>query len=177
MGALGTFEKEKLVIGIIYHEKDTLENAIAMLREKFGEIDFVSEEYSFSREYSSYYDDELGGEGKRFLISFEKCVDPSLQADIKTFTNSVESTLSTDGKRKINLDPGLMNHGRFQLSTTKDASFRIPLKDGIYTEMTLYFARGRWQKFIWTYMDYQSELVQGFLFKVRKRYLEQRKEF
>ncbi len=177
MGTLGAFEKEKLVIGIIYHDKDVLKAALDMLKGRFGEIDFVSEEYSFSKGYSNYYDKELGGEGIRFLISFENCVDPTMHADIKTFTNSLEALFSIDGNRKINLDPGLMNHGRFNLSTTKDASFRIPLKDGIYTEMTLYFARGAWQKFIWTYMDYQSELVKSFLYKVRKKYLEQRKNF
>ena len=68
-----------------------------------------------------------------------------------------------------------MSHGRFMLATTKDASFRIPLKRGIYTEMTLFYARGAWQKLPWTYMDYQSQTVLTFLEKVRKKYLTQRK--
>ena len=175
MGAIHEFENEKLVIGVIYHREDVLEAALRDVCEKFGAWDMVSEDYSFSKGYSTYYDDELGGEGIRRIYSFEKLVDPTLQAEIKEFTNEIEKKYSEGEKRLINLDPGLMSHGRFMLSTTKNASFRIPLKRGIYTEMTLFYARGKWQKLLWTYMDYQSELVLKFLEKVRKKYLSQRK--
>ena len=175
MGAIHEFEKEKLLVGVIYHDEKILEHALADLTEKFGAWDMVSEEYSFSKGYSSYYDEELGGEGKRRIYSFEALVDPSLQAEIKEFTNDIEKKYSKETGRLINLDPGLMSHGRFMLATTKNASFRIPLKRGIYTEMTLFYARGKWQKMIWTYMDYQSELVLKFLERVRKKYLTQRK--
>ena len=175
MGCIQEFEKEKLVIGVIYHDKEILNNVTCELCEKFGEIDLISQEYSFSKNFSTYYDNELGGEGIRVLYSFENTVDPTLHAEIKEFTNEIEIKYSDNDGRKINLDPGLMNHGRFMLSTTKNASFRIPLKNGIYTELTLFYARGAWRKFIWTYMDYQSEIVMGFLEKVRKKYLKQRK--
>ena len=176
MGAIYDFEKEKLVIGVIFHREDILEDAMRDVCERFGKIDMVSPDYSFSDGYSTYYDDELGGKGTRRIYSFEDTVDPALQAEIKEFTNEIEKKYSVDGKRLVNLDPGLMSHGRFMLSTTKNASFRIPLKRGIYTEMTLFYARGKWQKLLWTYMDYQSDTVLNFLEKVRKKYLTQRKE-
>jgi hypothetical protein len=50
------------------------------------------------------------------------------------------------------------------------------LKRGIYTELTLFWARGAWQKLPWSYRDYQSERVQKFITKVRAKYLSQRKE-
>ena len=177
MGATFSFEREKLVICVIFHDEEVLATVLEILKEKFGEIDAVSEEYSFSNGYSTYYDAELGGEGRRRIYSFESLVDPSLQAEIKEYTNELEKRFSKeDGGRLINLDPGLMSHGRFMLSTTKNASFRIPLKRGIYTEMTLFYARGAWRKLLWTYMDYQSETVLSFLEKVRKKYLRQRKD-
>ena len=177
MGATFTFEREKLVIGVIFHDEEVLGTVLSILTEKFGPIDAVSDEYSFSKGYSTYYDTELGGEGRRRIYSFENLVDPSLQAEIKEYTNELEKRFSKDdGGRLINLDPGLMSHGRFMLSTTKNASFRIPLKRGIYTEMTLFYARGAWRKLLWTYMDYQSETVLSFLEKVRKKYLKQRKD-
>ena len=175
MGAIQDFVKEKLVIGVIFNREDILDSAMRDLTERFGKIDLVSEDYSFSDGYSTYYDEELGGKGTRRIYSFEETIDPALQAEIKEFTNDLEKKYSADGKRLINLDPGLMSHGRFMLSTTKDASFRIPLKRGIYTEMTLFYARGKWRTFIWTYMDYRSDTVLAFLEKVRKKYLTQRK--
>lgn len=176
MGAIYEFEKEKLVLGVIYHDTEVLESALRDLCEKFGEWDLVSEDYSFSRGYSTYYDGELGGEGIRRIYSFKRLCEPDMQAEIKEFTNEIEKKYSSDGKRLINLDPGLMSHGRFMLSTTKNASFRIPLRRGIYTEMTLFYARGAWQKLLWTYQDYQSPLVLKFLERVRKIYLKQRQE-
>ena len=175
MGQIAEFEKEKLLVGVIFHDEDVLNMALADLKERFGEWDMVSEEYSFSEGYSTYYDTELGGEGRRRIYSFLRLVDPSEQAEIKEFTNEIEKKYSGESGRLVNLDPGLMSHGRFMLSTTKNASFRIPLKRGIYTEMTLFYARGAWRKLLWTYMDYQSDLVLAFLERVRKKYLTQRK--
>ena len=175
MGAALEFEKEKLIIGFIYSTDENYERALKIMTDRFGPVDFETEEFSFTNEFSDYYDEELGGEARRKILSFEHLVDPSMQADIKTFTNSVEADFSIDGNRKINLDPGFLSHGRLLLATTKKTGFRIPLKDGIYTELTLFYARGAWQKLPWTYRDYQSERVQSFLTKVRRRYLEQRK--
>ena len=170
------FEKEKLIVGVIYHDTDIYDSAISILKGEFGEIDNTSEVFSFSKEYSSYYDGELGGEGMRIILSFKETVDPSRQAEIKLFTNSIEEKFSVDGKRRINLDPGLISHGRLLLATTKKTGFRIPLSDGIYSELTLFWARGAWHKLPWTYRDYQSERVQRFLTKTRKIYLSQRTE-
>lgn len=176
MGEAAVFEKEKLIIGVIYHDTEVYERALQILTEKFGPIEDRSEEYSFSKEYSTYYDGELGGEGIRQIISFRDTVDPSLQADIKIFTNELEKSFSPDGRRLINLDPGLINHGRLLLSTTKQTGFRIALSNGIYSELTLYWARGAWQKLPWTYRDYQSERVQRFITMVRKKYLDERRK-
>lgn len=175
MGLLQEFEKEKLIVGIIYSDKELLERALAALTDKFGKIEDFCEEFSFSEEFSHYYDEELGGEGLRRIYSFEELVSPDRQAQIKTFTNELEKELSMDGCRHVNIDPGFINHGRLLLATTKPAGFRIPLSDGIYTELTLFWARGEWQKLPWTYRDYQSAKVQAFITKVRSRYLKQRK--
>lgn len=176
LGLAENFEKEKLIMGVIFSDRDKFGEAMKTLRERFGETDFETEEFSFSEEFSNYYDEEVGGEARRIIFSFERCVDASLQAEIKTYTNALEAKLSKDGKRQVNLDPGFLSHGRLMLATTKKTGFRIPLSDGIYTELTLYYARGAWQKLPWTYRDYQSERVQSFLTTVRKKYLEQRKE-
>ena len=175
MGKAEAFEKEKLIIGIIYPTNELYEKIMELLTEKFGAIDFMTEEFSFSEEFSSYYDEEIGGEARRRILSFETLVDPAEQADIKIYTNMVEAEFSKDGKRKINLDPGFISHGRLMLATTKKTGFRVPLSGGIYTELTLFYARGGWQKLPWTYRDYQSKRVQDFLTVVRKKYLEQRK--
>ncbi|MBQ8720003.1 MAG: DUF4416 family protein [Clostridia bacterium] len=175
MGLALDFEKEKLIIGVIYHDRAVLDAALAELTAEFGPVDDSTEEFSFSRDFSSYYDEELDGEGLRRIYSFERMVDAERQADIKTFTNALEKKYSEDGRRKINLDPGFINSGRLMLATTKQSGFRIPLKDGIYTELTLFYARGEFHDLPWTYRDYSSERVKRFLVRVRKKYLAERK--
>lgn len=176
MGAVYDFEEEKLIIGVIYHDPDVLEQAMAILTDEFGETDGMCEEFSFSEDFSTYYDNELGGEGLRRIYSFKNTVDPSRQAQIKQRTNEIELQFSRDGNRLINLDPGFINHGRLMLATTKNAGFRIPLSNGIYTELTLFYARGEWHKFPWSYRDYQSKRVQDFLTEVRHKYLLERRK-
>lgn len=175
MGDVHAFENEKMIIGVIYHDAEIYKSVREILIKEFGEIDRESESFSFSREFSEYYDEELGGEGTRVILSFRDTVDPERQADIKLWTNEIEALFSVNGARKINLDPGFINHGRLMLATTKKAGFRIPLRDGIYTELTLFWARGGWQKLPWTYRDYQSERVQRFITEVRGDYLRWRK--
>lgn len=176
MGEIHSFEPEKLIIGIIYSDKAVLEGTVEKLVERFGEIDAACEEFSFSDGFSTYYDGELGGKGIRRIYSFERLVEADKQAEIKEFTNELEREFSdADGNRKINVDPGFINHGRLMLPTTKAAGFRIPLARGIYTELTLFWAKGEWHKLPWSYRDYQSERVQSFLTEVRKKYLSQRK--
>ena len=175
MGALYDFEPEKLILGVIYSDRVVFDEAMELIKAEFGEFDGECEEFSFSDEFSTYYDEELGGKGLRKIFSFERLVDPSRQVEIKEFTNELEKKFSISGKRRINLDPGFINHGRLMLPTTKAAGFRIPLARGIHTELTLFYARGAWHKFPWSYRDYQSERVQKFLTEARKKYLAVRK--
>ena len=174
MGKASDFEPEQLVVGIMYTDNATYDAALEKLVEKFGETDCVSDEYSFS-EFSRFYDGEMNGEVKKRLVSFAETVQPSSLPAIKIFTNSLEDEFASDGGRTVNLDPCLLGHGKFVMATTKNASFRIPLTDGIYADLALVFARKHWENFYWTYFDIKSDFVKSFLEKVRLLYLEKRK--
>lgn len=160
------FEKEKLIVNVIYHDENVLKAALLRLKETFGEIELISEPFSFG-DYSSYYDTELGGEGIRQIFAFKECVDPTRAAEIKLLTNEIEAEFS----RKINLDPGLINDGHLILMSAKPLGFRVALSGGIYADYTLFYARGKYNKLPWTYRDYQNEDVQNFLLRVRRSYV------
>ena len=174
MGKACDFEPEQLVVGIMYTDDATYDAALEKLVGKFGETDCVSDEYSFS-EFSRFYDGEMSGEVRKRLVSFEKTVPPSSLPAIKLFTNSLEDAFAKDGNRTVNLDPCLLGHGKFVMATTKGASFRIPLSNGIYADLALVYARKHWVHFFWTYFDIKSDFVKSFLEKVRELYLEKRK--
>ena len=117
------------------------------------------------------------GDGlKKQFFSFEKPVMPDQLADIKNSTNEIESGYSVNGKRTVNLDPGYLEESKMILASTKNFSHRIYLKDGIWAELTLSYANGKFVTHPWTYPDYQTELAYDFLSKVREKYISQLRE-
>lgn len=176
MGKALSFEPEKLICAVLYTDERTADAAIAKLKAAYGETDLESEPYCFS-DISPYYDGEMGGKVCRKMLSFSECHDPAELAAIKTLTNSIEQAAAADGNRSVNLDPGFVSAGRLSLATTKNAGHRIPLSDGIYAELTLFYARHAWNPFPWTYMDFKLPQVHAFLTQARAIYMQQRKSW
>ena len=174
MGTAHNFEPEMLICAILYTDGATADDAIARLTALYGTTDLVSESYCFS-DISPYYDGEMCGRVYRKMLSFADCRDPAELAAIKTQTNAIEQEMAVGGGRRVNLDAGFVSPGRLSLATTKNAGHRIPLSDGIYAELTLFYARHAWHPFPWTYMDFKMPAVHAFLTEVRKIYMQQRK--
>src|SRR5207237_2006651 len=116
---------------------------------------------------------------KKFLV-FDNLVGLDALPDAKQRTNLLEAELADAGvfpeHRPLNLDPGLLSLGKFQLATTKDQAHRIYLRDGIFAEVTLRFADGAYEPWPWTYADYQLESVRGFLGQARDYYRRRLRE-
>jgi hypothetical protein len=168
MGSAENYSKEKLVIAVLSSDV-RLENELDRVLERyFGPIDYKSEKIDFT--FTSYYNVEMGTPIIRFFLSFENPVAPDHLAAIKKTTNEIEAKFSTQGKRVVNLDPGLLALSRFILASTKNSSHRIPLRDGIYAEIELMFERGSFRAVEWTYADFRSEPYIRILNEIREIY-------
>ncbi len=168
------FEREKLIFGILYSDEELFHKAVSRLTDIYGEPDYVSDAFSFSK-WSVYYSDEIEGDTYRRFVSVREHVAPDMLASIKSTTNAIEAEMSRNGKRTVNIDPGLIGLGRLILPTAKAAPHRIPLRDGIYAELTLFYSEGKWQDFPWTYRDYKSDEVKAVLSHVRDLYTKARR--
>jgi hypothetical protein len=168
MGLAYQFTKEKLLCGILYGNNDYLTKAITFLSNNFGTIDYQTPPMPFC--FSSYYNDEMGANINRIFVSFSNLVDPSRLATIKLLSNNFEQSLATNGKRPVNLDPGLISTGRLALATTKNAGHRLALAEGIYAEITLFYGRKSFRALPWSYPDFKSEEVINHLLAIRKIY-------
>jgi hypothetical protein len=78
--------------------------------------------------------------------------------------------------RPINIDPGLLELGKFLLATTKDQAHRIYLRDGIFAEVTLRYHAGAFEPWPWTYADYRQPCVHEFLLQAREYYRQRLRE-
>ena len=163
------FQKCALVMGILSTSEDRREEITEILIKNFGSIEQQSPVLDFP--YTDYYDSEMGSRPVRYLLLFRSLVDPSTLSDIKTQTNNLEKQFAdANGKRKLNLDPGILSLSNFILATCKDRSHRIPLKDGIYAETTLIYQDQGFQTLPWTYADYRSDEIRTILKAFRDTY-------
>ncbi|MFW5710373.1 MAG: DUF4416 family protein [Spirochaetia bacterium] len=171
MGEIVPFTPEKLIIGILCSCRDSLPKLEDRLTELFGPIDYRSNTIPFT--FTTYYNREMGAEIERYFVSFEHLISPDQLASCKLQTNRLEEEFTEGGRRRVNLDPGMLSLGKLILASTKDNAQRIPLSDGIYGEITLIFRRKEYTALPWTYRDYQSDVYQKILLVIRGRYKQQ----
>jgi hypothetical protein len=138
----------------------------------FGPITWTSLLFDFSQ--TRYYDSAMGPRLRKHFLVFRELVELEELAALKLRTNDVEQELASSAQyaeaRPLNLDPGLLTLGKFQLATTKDQAHRIYLRDGVFAENTLRFHAGEFVPWPWTYADYQLDFVRGFLREARDYY-------
>ncbi len=175
MGRIKQPNPAKLIVGIIA-AKGFVKKAHEVIEENLGHIDHFSPVIPF--DWTNYYLKEMGEDLLRQWVSVKGLVQQDALPDIKILTNELEMRFAVNGRRRINLDPGLLMHSRLILATTKDYSHRIYIGKGIFAEVTLIYRRKvGFQPLPWTYPDYKSETALKFFSEVRKTYMEELSQY
>jgi hypothetical protein len=169
MAILSQPDPSLLVTACFSRHRDCLDWARDRLQEIFGPVSLSSKDFEFN--HTKYYEPDMGpGLRKRFL-AFDNLVPSNCLPGAKSRTISLERQLAELGlfpeKRPLNLDPGLLQLGKFLLATTKDQAHRIYLDNGIYAEVTLRFQDGCFEPWPWTYADYREPAYHEFLTEAR----------
>jgi hypothetical protein len=159
-----------LVVACFSRHREALDWACGQLTPKYGQIALTSPDFSFH--HTKYYDSTMGtGLSKRFLI-FEPIVQADCLPEVKRTTITLENKMSQSAQypeiRPLNLDPGLIQLGKFLLASTKDQAHRVYLRDDIFAEVTLRFEGGAFEVWPWTYADYREPAVREFLAQARQ---------
>ncbi|HPZ08780.1 MAG TPA: DUF4416 family protein [Candidatus Eremiobacteraeota bacterium] len=171
MSEISAVEPVKLFLGILFNsEKFPLKIEIEKL---FGKIDYISPVFPFN--LTDYYRDEMGDNLSRLFYSFENLILPHTIADIKLSTNELEKKFSFNGKRHINLDPGYLDYHKIVLASAKFGGQKIYIGKGMYADMTLWYKKGHFKPFPWTFLDFKDGLYDKVFLEIRQRYKFQRK--
>ncbi|HYV38675.1 MAG TPA: DUF4416 family protein [Gemmataceae bacterium] len=161
-----------LVVAVFSKHLEAFDWTRERLQRDYGPIGAVSPIYPFH--HTKYYDSTMGPGQHKQLLAFEQLVAPEQLTAIKLHTNQLERELADSGQyaeaRPVNLDPGLLTLGKFELATTKDQCHRIYLRDGIFAEVTLRFQDGQYEPWPWTYADYREDVVRRALKEFRDYY-------
>ncbi len=159
-----------LVVACFSRHSDALNWATNQLTPKYGKIALQSPDFPFH--HTKYYNSTMGTDLiKRFLV-FEPIVSADCLPNVKHFTINLEHDLAATSRfpevRPLNLDPGLIQLGKFLLASTKDQVHRVHLQNDIFAEVTLRFQDGAFEIWPWTYADYREESVRDFLGEARQ---------
>ncbi len=159
--------RAKLVVGFLVGVPSPARPIIDALGEAFGPLDLISPWLPF--DYTDYYTREMGGPLRRRLLAYKTLVAQDRLVACKHITNRIETDWAVDGRRRVNIDPGLLMLERFVLATGKNFAHRIYLGQGIYADLTLIFRGGGFQILPWTYPGYADAELQAFLMRARRK--------
>jgi hypothetical protein len=165
MAHVGQIPQVKLLIGLMYKDRQVYDSALPILKQKFGQVYDVLE-YDF--DFTDYYEAETGKGLKKSLLIFKNQIDRDGLAEIKLWTNSVEDKYSENSKRKINIDPGYLTSHNVVLASAKEMPHKISIGKGIFGDVVLEFRSGEFQASRHTFPDFKSDKVRDFLAKNRK---------
>lgn len=163
----------KFIIAVLYSDEPLLLAARERLVQQFGPFDFISAPFPF--QVTGYYVPEMGAPIIRIFYAFEKLVSPGELARIKLATNAIEDELATSGKRQVNLDPGYLDPDKFILASAKYNGQKIYLSDGIWADLTLYYQKGHFSAYSWSFPDFRSGEYEKAFLRMREIYKGQLK--
>ncbi len=163
-----------LVMGILLAAGEDPGAVLGGVQEGFGPVRDATAWEPFTS--TRYYDREMGPGIRRCYLWLGDPVDPAALAEIKERTNRLEAEWADrSGRRRANLDPGLLGLTNLVLATGKPAAHRVYLGRGIYAEVEYRFERGSFQPLEWTYPDYRKPETIAFFNRVREAYRRWRK--
>jgi hypothetical protein len=157
-----------LLSGILYVRDKHLDRALRLLEARFGPVNYRSEAFAFT--VTDYYVKEMGGPIQRIFVSFERLVDPSALPEIKLETMALESSTALPAGRSVNLDPGYMDFNKVVLASVKYNGQKIYLGRGIYADPTLYYEKGKFRSYPWSFPDFRERAYEAVFLKIRERY-------
>jgi hypothetical protein len=167
----------KLFAALLAPSEQLFERVEARLGDLWGTVEAASAVFDW--EMTDYYAEEMGPGLKRRFVAFAPLISPEELPEAKLAATSVEAAYrSTSGERRgrtVNIDPGYLDVGKVVLASTKNASHRLYLGQGIYGEITLLYQGGSYRPLDYTYADYRWPQTLSFFSGLRAGYLNQLK--
>jgi len=151
-----------LFFALLYRSDDTVfESVKSEIESKWGKT--VAELRPEIFPMKEYYSKEMGTPLSRIYLVIEGKFEREALVESKLWSMKKESETAIEGKRAINIDPGLICLEQLLLISTKPYSHRIYLKDNLYAELTYQFQDKKFTPLPWTYPDYvESEVIEFF---------------
>jgi len=162
----------KLIAALLYRDPEPLARARAALCGLYGEEDFAGRAFPFS--HTAFYEPEMGAPLFRMFVAYRELVCPGALAPAKLAADRIERELAgSAGGRTVNIDPGTLDYQKVVLASFKYQGQKIYLQDGVWADLTLYYRKGGWASFEWTFPDFKTGDYDPELLEIRRLYKQQ----
>lgn len=148
------------VVSVISGDPFQVEAVLPELIVSFGPVALQSGAYPF--DMSSYYRPEMGEELQRCWLCFAVLRDPAELPAWKILTRDLENTMSRDGRRTVNLDPGYLDHGKLVLASFKEAPDKVYMGSGVWAHTCLRYRFGDFTGPDHSFPDFLDGRFNGF---------------
>ena len=141
------------------------------LRSTWGPIRHLGKLYPFDK--TDYYQPEMGSGLFRAVLSFERTISPEKIGEEKRIANALEERISLKGtgaERDINIDIGYMDLDKVVLPSFKRGPFKLYNGDGLWLDMLLTYAKGKFHPTAWAFDDFVRNPYEHDLLLIREKF-------
>jgi hypothetical protein len=163
----------KFIAAILSHERaDLVQGPLPALERLLGEIDFRGEPHPFTM--TDYYEDEMGSDLVRTIVSFESLQSPAELVRVKRATAELERSFEREGGRAFNIDPGYLDFFKLVLASFKEGPQKIYLGGGVWADPVMTYQDGAFHDLPWSFPDFRAGTYTGDLLSIRRLYKKAR---
>lgn len=170
MGSIKSAPWAHPFIAVMFTTEEQKQSILKRVTEHYGKILGSGPVYLVT-DNTDYYVKEFGRHLQKQFLVFESPVSLENYHRIKVWSNQIEieTKPAVTSHRIVNIDPGYLEPSKLVLFSTKNYSHRIYVADGIFAEVTMLYAHGKFVQLPWTYTDYYREENLKFLIEMRKQ--------
>ncbi len=155
----------------MFRERSFCDGALGMLAARWGEPDYIGLPSPFRE--SPYYDDEMGTDLVKLVVSFPRLIGPHKLPWLKAVATAIEKEYAADGKRQVNIDPGYVDFYKVVLASSKCGWPKIYVGRRTWADPVLRYYGGRFEPFPWTFPDFKDGRYDADLMTIRNLYRNQ----
>jgi hypothetical protein len=139
------------------------------LETHFGKIMRRGKFFPFA--HTAYYEAEMGANLLRTVIGFETLISPEEILTYKLKAIEIEKDAADIAQhRTFNLDIGYMDADKVVLPSTKKGPFKLYAGRGLWLDMLLTYAKGRFSPTPWAFADFAQNPYEKDLLLIREGY-------
>ena len=170
LGPRGEAAPVMVVVGAMAPDEELARAAVAELAAPLGGIGLEGRWAAFDQ--TGYYEPEMGPHLVRTYCACAGLVAAESLVDLKHRAWQVEQEHSTRGRRRVNLDPGVLDLGKLVLASFKPGPYKLYLGRGVWADLVLHYSDGAFRPLPWTFPDLREGRHQELFDSARRRYKE-----